>query len=354
MDNSSSDEGKKPDGHKGVVNCRFYRQQFPKANELVMVEVKHVDQMGASVSLLEYNNIEGLIMLGELSRKRIRSINKLTRVGRKEVVAVIRVDESKGYLDLSKKQVTPEDIDECEKKYRKAKSVNNILRRVSQTQKIPLEALYETIGWPLYEKYEHALDAFGLAITDDKKVFEDIDITEEVKEELIKVIKTRLSPQPIKIRADFSVTCFEYEGIDAIKAALVAGMSLGRSAVETKIRLIAAPLYVMIITVNEKNQGLDLARSILKKISEEIKERGGNFMIKDGPNVLNTNDDHELEEMIHKQNNIGKAISDIDEDNDEGMGDVDIGIDIDEIDAKNAAEKPEDDEDEEEEEGKKN
>ncbi len=35
-------------------------------------------------------------MLSELSRRRIRSINKLVRIGRNECVVVIRVDETKG------------------------------------------------------------------------------------------------------------------------------------------------------------------------------------------------------------------------------------------------------------------
>jgi hypothetical protein len=52
--------------------------------------------------------------------------------------------------------------------------------------------------------------------------------------------------------------------------------------------------------------------------------------------------------MIQKQSNTNKVISDIDEDNDETMGDVDIGIDVNEIDAKNASSKPDDDDDEEE------
>lgn len=38
--------------------------------------------MGAYVSLLEYGNIEGMILLSELSRRRIRSVQKLIKVGR--------------------------------------------------------------------------------------------------------------------------------------------------------------------------------------------------------------------------------------------------------------------------------
>lgn len=52
--------------------------------------------MGAYVKLLEYDNIDGLILLSELSRRRIRSIQKLIRVGRNEVVVVLRVDKEKG------------------------------------------------------------------------------------------------------------------------------------------------------------------------------------------------------------------------------------------------------------------
>ena len=58
--------------------------------------------MGAYVKLLEYDNIDGMILLSELSRRRIRSIQKLIRVGRNEVVVVLRVDKEKGGKILGK------------------------------------------------------------------------------------------------------------------------------------------------------------------------------------------------------------------------------------------------------------
>ena len=44
------------------------------------MQVKSIAEMGAYVSLLEYNGIEGMILLSELSRRRIRSITKLIKV----------------------------------------------------------------------------------------------------------------------------------------------------------------------------------------------------------------------------------------------------------------------------------
>ena len=106
------------------LQCRFYEQKFPEIDELVMVNVRSIAEMGAYVTLLEYNNAEGMILLSELSRRRIRSINKLIRVGRNEVVMVLRVDKEKGYIDLSKRRVNPEDILRCEERYNKAKTVH--------------------------------------------------------------------------------------------------------------------------------------------------------------------------------------------------------------------------------------
>lgn len=65
-----------------------------------MVNVRFIVEMGVYVSLLEYNNIEGMIFFSELFRRRIRFINKFIRIGRNECVVVIRVDKEKGEINI--------------------------------------------------------------------------------------------------------------------------------------------------------------------------------------------------------------------------------------------------------------
>ncbi len=87
--------------------------------------------MGAYVKLLEYDNIDGMILLSELSRRRIRSIQKLIRVGRNEVVVVLRVDKEKGKVGRS--QYFEASLTYCENRvYRsfKTKSVPGRYRQV--------------------------------------------------------------------------------------------------------------------------------------------------------------------------------------------------------------------------------
>ena len=72
------------------LSCRFYKHAYPELDDVVMVNIRSIAEMGAYVNLLEYNNREGMILLSELSRRRIRSINKLVRVGRNECVVVLQ------------------------------------------------------------------------------------------------------------------------------------------------------------------------------------------------------------------------------------------------------------------------
>merc|ERR1711907_460716 len=110
------------------LNCRMYEQRFPEVEDVVIVQVRSIADMGAYVSLLEYNNIEGMILLSELSRRRIRSINKLIKVGRCEQCVVLRVDKEKGYIDLSKRRVSAEDVQKCDEQFQRSKAVHSIMR----------------------------------------------------------------------------------------------------------------------------------------------------------------------------------------------------------------------------------
>jgi len=287
---------------KSNLDCRFYENRYPEIESVVMVNVRNIAEMGAYVSLLEYNNIEGMILLSELSRRRIRSIHKLIRVNRNEVVMVLRVDKEKGYIDLSKRRVSHEDIAACEDKFNKAKAVHGVLRHLAERRKLYLEDLYERIGWPLYRKYGHAYDAFKLALSEEvtEDPFEDIRVADDIKEELRTYINRRLAPQPVKIRSDVEVSCFTYEGIDAIRDALFAGMALSSEQSQIKIKLIAPPIYSMSTMTLEKEAGIGLLNQSIDVIREKITAKGGKMDVKMAPKAVSLKEETELQAMMDK------------------------------------------------------
>lgn len=292
---------------KKNLDCRFYEAKYPEIESLVMVNVRTIADMGAYVSLLEYNNIEGLILLSELSRRRIRSINKLIRVGRNEVAMVLRVDKDKGYIDLSKRRVSPEDVAACEDKFNKAKAVHGVLRHLAERRKFHLTELYERIAWPLYRKYGHAYDAFKIALAEEtggdtgaEDPFTSLDVPADVIEELKLYIRRRLAPQPIKIRADVEVSCFTYEGIDAIREALFAGIAVGTDNSPIKIRLIAPPIYVLSTMTLEKESGIALLQKAIDVILEKISAKGGKMDVKMAPKAVSLKEETELQAMMER------------------------------------------------------
>merc|ERR1712045_29297 len=204
------------------------------------------------------------ILLSELSRRRIRSINKLIRVGRTEPVVVIRVDKDKGYIDLSKRRVSKEDIERCTEKYSKAKAVN--------------------------------------------------------------------------IRADFECSCFTYEGIDAVKEALRAGIAAGNPEIPIRINLIAPPVYVMTCSTPDKADGLAVLTDGCKAVEEKIVGSGGNFVMQMAPKVVTATDEDELAARIRKAEEENAEVDGDEDDEDQvGMGgnkDVGSGSEDDEDDKK--------------------
>eukprot|EP00824_Muranothrix_gubernata_P010641 TRINITY_DN23746_c0_g1_i1.p1 TRINITY_DN23746_c0_g1~~TRINITY_DN23746_c0_g1_i1.p1 ORF type:complete len:345 (+),score=77.85 TRINITY_DN23746_c0_g1_i1:37-1035(+) len=310
-----------------LYSCRMYEQRFPEIDDLVTVRVMRVAEMGAYVSLLEYNNIEGMILLSELSRRRIRSVNKLIRVGRQEVVLVLRVDKEKGYIDLSKRRVSPEDHLKAEERYNKSKTVHSILRHVAETQHCSLESLYQQFGWPLYRKYGHAYDAFKIAISDPNAISSQFpDIDPELKEAITRNIQRRLTPTAVRVCADLEITCFHFEGINAIKDALRAGEACSTEECPIKVKMIAAPKYGIVTTCMEKMEGLEALGKAIAVIEAKLLEKKGTLTVKVAPRAVTEREDRWLADEAKKEDSDADSESDQDEVQSKTMGQFSLSL----------------------------
>jgi len=279
-----------------TLSCRFYEEPFPELHEAVNTNVTEIGEMGAYVKLLEYNNVGGMILLSELSRRRIRSINKLVRVGRDECAVVVRVDRTKGYIDLSKRRLSDDEKKRCENKFEKAKHVNSIVKHTAdvlgmQTNE-ELEDFMSKTAWTLdrlfkkpEELYKASYDCFKKAV-DDPEILDKLEITDEQKDALLKTIRQRLTPQAEKLRAEIEVTCYQYEGVDAIKAALTEGMKCSTELVPIKINLYAPPTYFMTTLTNDTKLGFETLNEAMDAIKTVIESKGGSFQVKKAPLII--------------------------------------------------------------------
>ncbi|UKJ88235.1 eukaryotic translation initiation factor 2 subunit alpha [Theileria orientalis] len=308
-----------PVSKTNLGDCRFYERKFPEPEDLVMVKVNRIEAQGVYVSLLEYDDREGLILLNELSKRRYRSINKLVKIGRHEVVLVLRVDPVKGYIDLSKRRVTPEDIIKCEERFSKSKKVHQTVRHIAQKHGVSVEELNKACIWPLYKTYPHALDALKEAAANKENVFKNLTLSQEIVDSLLQDIQLRLVPQALKLRCSIDVWCFGPEGINAVKTSLTKAKEVDP---QISIRLIAPPQYEIITSCFDKEAGLNTMNQTLEVIETNIRSFvGGDFKQKCEVVVIGDDEKH-LEDLLEQHESTDEEEED-EEEEDEGMGRVD-------------------------------
>ena len=131
-------------------------------------------------------------------------------------------------------------------------------------------------------------------------------------------------PHP-QIRADIEVTCFSYEGINAIKSALIKGVELGTEELPIKIKLVAPPLYVMLCSALDKAKGIALLSRAIDVMRDEIRAKKGDLQVKAQPRAVDERDDKLLASLmttLEAQNE--EVDGDADQEEEEGMGAADI------------------------------
>lgn len=242
---------------------------------------------------------------------------------------VLRVDKEKGYIDLSKRRVSAEDVLACDERFQRSKAVHSIVRHVSEATRTDMESLYSQTAWPLYAKYGHAYEAFRLAISDPDSIFNEATmpgLDPRLRAMMLEDIAKRLTPTAIRMRADIEVTCFQYEGVNAIKRALLKGVALGSEEVPIKIKLVAPPLYVMLCSSLDKAVGVKLLQDAIEVMQAEIRAAKGELQVKMAPKAVDERDDKLLSSLmstLEQQNQEIDGDAD-EEDADEGMGSANI------------------------------
>ena len=138
-------------------------------------------------------------------------------------------------------------------------------------------------------------------LTDQEDVFSELpNVDPETKDTLVDYIKKRLAPQPIKVRSDVEVTCFTYEGIDAVRDSLMAGQAVGTPEAPIKIKLIAPPMYVITTMTLDKDLGVALLKKALELVTEQILAKGGKIDVKMAPKAVSQREETELAAMMER------------------------------------------------------
>ena len=133
--------------------------------------------------------------------------------------------------------------------------------------------------------------------------------SQAIADELKLYVSKRLTPQPTKVRADIEVTCFGYEGIDAVKTALRTAEAHNTSDTQVKVKLVSPPLYVLTSTCLDKSLGISRLEEAIIEIRKSIEGAGGNLTVKMEPKAVTESDDAELQALMEKRERENAEVS---------------------------------------------
>ena len=298
-------------------HCRIYENKKPMIDDCVAFKATSITDVGIYVNLIEYNT-PGFIILSEITKRRMRSVAQFIRIGKEDYAMVTNYDDE--YIDLSRKRVTDEDRQRCIEKYKRYKKIYSILKHIADTNNIELESLLNATIWHLDRYFKSLRNGDNKELSDDLKqkylamngyngfkmigagnrhifnTFEfnkikPLDDTQhipnisKIQELLLTDIVRVFEPQKKIVRSEISVTCFTYEGIDAIKYSLNQGLKLSTDSIKININLVTSPRYSVHTETTDTEKAMELIHNANKAINNAIIIRKGEFMIISEPRV---------------------------------------------------------------------
>src|SRR3970282_2520678 len=140
---------------------------WPEEAELVVCTVKEVKNFGGFVTLDEYEGKEGFSHIAEVSSGWIKYIRDYVREGQKVVCKVLRVDPSKGQVDLSLKAVNEHQRREKIQEWKNEQKAENLLGIVAQRLSKTVDACWEEFGYDLLDSFGTLYRAFEEWVLDE-------------------------------------------------------------------------------------------------------------------------------------------------------------------------------------------
>lgn len=265
------------------LNCRYYEQEFPTEGEIVIGRIAKVAELGVFIEMIEYNNLEGLIVVGELTRKRINNAQKAVKIGKIEVAVVSRVDRRKRYIDLSRIKVSNDEKMECLQTYYRNKAAHNTMITIAQKLNIDLLELYQQFAWPKAKEHGSLYNYFVELLVNPQII-----AGHEFEDAILDGVSMRFKANKVKIAAEIRVVCLKSRGVHAIKEALMETLALNKNI---EVNLIKPPIYSVSKYDYDAKKGTDAINDACNRVRSKITKLGGEFSIVSPPTVFGENKD---------------------------------------------------------------
>lgn len=254
----------------------YYGIDFPEPNDIVMVQYNYSNEYGMYVKLVEYNNIEGMITLSELHRRRVNP-EKIFARDKIYPCIVIDVNRNRNTIDLSYRKIDVGEKAKYSLHFPFIKQFIKVLSDIHDEQICTFETLMDL-------SFRHVFNSrtltdhvdteaiFNNLLSDPKSVFVD-DLDNAIVAKSCKMIESRVIITPVTIVNDFELTIYESDGIQKLKDIL--------KTHDNNIQILcqASPLYKIISSDLNQNECEKRIDDLIAKLRDESRKIRSNFKV---------------------------------------------------------------------------
>ena len=273
----------------------YYKKKIPSIDDIVIAKVEKISELGIEVTLNEYNGIGGFINCGEVSRKKKVNFNKLLTVGKDVLLNVIQVDETKNYIDLSKRTISEDDIKLFNERHKLHIHLYNIfkhicmrVKNIDRLDKINETQLYDFMCVSLFEiqkEFENEYICEKLLNKETNlEILNCIDYDlvglsiEEFKKILDEYIDNKINRTKPELSETIKLMTYSSSGLADLKYSLdyksFAEFEEFSKDFEIKINYITGSVYSIIVEQKDFDlTGTIIIEDVLSIIKKEIKKR---------------------------------------------------------------------------------
>ena len=253
------------------------RADFPDIGDLVVCSVTNVKNFGAFVTLDEYGGKEGFIHVRDVATGWVKYIRDHVREGQKIVCKVLGVDQEKGHIDLSLKQVNDHARREKIQEWKNEKKAYKLLEIVGTKMGKSLDEAYADVGDTLLKEFGSLYAAFE-NVTTDQDALKSLGLDKKWVTAITEVAKENIELPSVSIDGILEITCPASDGIDHIKKALATGFDSEESEID--IHYVGAPRYKISVTAEDYKLAEQEMKNSVQRISAAIQKNGGSASFK--------------------------------------------------------------------------
>jgi translation initiation factor 2 subunit 1 len=246
--------------------------EFPDEEELVVCTIKSVKNFGAFVSLEEYQGKEGFIHVTEIATGWVKRMSDFVREGQRVVCKVLKVDPSKGHVDLSLKKVNDHQKREKIQVWKNEQKATKLMEFVAQRLETSVDQCYDEFGDPLVDKYGSMYAAFEAAATSQKRLKAD-GFDGKWTKAFMAVAGENVTPSTVEIAGILEMSCPVSNGIVHIRGALKEAENTKEENV--KIQYIGAPKYRIVVLADDYKTAEEDLKKAADRAINHIKAKGG-------------------------------------------------------------------------------